>query len=489
MTGGKNSMWIPKSIRDRQKGIDTPLPTQCVSNEEFYPIPQTEEQKKVEHLIDEIAEKHSKKLGMDRRSFLRSSMGMAAAFAAMNEVFGEFFEVDAAETWEPAAYAEKWPKKEFIMDVQTHHVREGIQLQFRAFDFVRDLGVQLSNEKESYNYQNFVKEIFLDSDTVMCVISGVPGKEEDAYSVLPTKLMAQSRDWINQASGSERALAQSNCAPNHYKTRQELFDRMEFEAKTYKHASWKLYPHTTPRGSNGQPWWLDDEKVAYPFYQKARELGIKVISVHKGFPATGQHAEHSHPRDVKKAALENPDLTFVIYHSAFKSDLTTTAKDARLNTPIGEDGYFEWTTDFCRDRKAHPKMTNVYAEIGSSFGLSASMQPVLAAHLLGQLMDAFGPDRIIWGTDSLWWGSPQWQIEAFRRFQIPDDIAKKHGYKKLTQKDKAKIFGLNAARVYKIDVNAKREQVPEDYMSKIKTAYHESGGKRSNAFYGWVQRV
>ncbi|MBK9706467.1 MAG: amidohydrolase [Acidobacteria bacterium] len=482
-------MWIPKSIKDKQSGVDTPIPSQCISNEEFLPIPQTEEQKKVESLINEIADRNSKKLGIDRRGFLRSSMGMAAAFMAMNKVFGDFFDVDAAELWEPAAYAEKWPKKEFIFDVQTHHVREGIQLQFRAFDFVRDLGVQLSNDKDSYTFKNFVKEIFLDSDTVMCVVSGVPGKEEDAYSVLPTKLMAQSRDWINQVAGSQRVISQSNCAPNQYKTREELFDRMEFEAKTYKHSSWKLYPHSAPRGSTGIPWWLDDEKIAYPFYEKSRELGIKVISVHKGFPSTGQFAEHSHPRDIKKAALDNPDLTFVIYHSAFKSDLTTTGKDAKLNAPVGTDGYFEWTTDFCRDRIANPKMTNVYAEIGSSFGLSASMQPVLAAHLLGQLSNAFGTDHIIWGTDSLWWGSPQWQIEAFRRFQIPEDIQKKFGYKPLTKRDKELILGLNAARVYKIDLKAKRNEIPVDYMSRIKTAYLESGGSRSNSFYGWVNKA
>ncbi len=480
-------MWVPKSIRDRQKGVDTPIPTQVISNEEFLPIPQTGEQKRVEHLVNETAERHSKKLGVDRRSFLRSTMGMAAAFAAMNKVFGDFFEVDAAELWEPAAYAEKWPKKEFIMDVQTHHVRDGIALPFRAFDFVRDLGVQLSNDKDSYNFKNFVKEIYLDSDTVMGVISGVPEREESG--VLPSSLMARSRDWINQVAGSERALSQSNCAPNHYKTKQELLERMEYEAKTFKPASWKLYPHTTPRGSTGQPWWLDDEKLVYPFYQKARELGIKVISVHKGFPSTGQHAEHAHPRDVKKAALDNPDLSFVIYHSAFKSDLNTFDTKQKLNTPIGADGYFEWTTDFCRDRKANPKMTNVYAEIGSSFGLAASMQPALAAHLLGQLMNAFGSDHIIWGTDSLWWGSPQWQIEALRRFQIPADLQKKFGYKPLTQKDKEKIFGLNAARVYKIDLKAKRNQIPEDYMSKIKTAYHQQGGQRSNAFYGWVHNA
>lgn len=473
-------MWIPKVIRDRLKGVFSPVPTQAISNEEFYPPPQTEDQKRFEHLLHEMADVRAKKLGMDRRQFLRTSCGMATAFLAMNKVFGPFFDVVEAETWEQAAYDERWPKNQFIMDVQTHHVREGVKLGFRDFEFLRDLGVKLSNDPEAYSFKNFVKEIFLDSDTVMCVISGVPAKEE--RGVLPTSLMARSRDWINQVAGSVRALSQSNCAPNHYETKEELFERMEYEVKTFKPVSWKLYPHTTPPGSTGKPWWLDDER-AYLFYEQSRKLGIKIISVHKGFPSTGQHGQHAHPRDIKKAALDNPDLTFVIYHSAFKADLPP---GGRLRVPIAEDGSFEWTADFVRDRRENPKMTNVYAEIGSSFGLSVSMQPELAAHLLGQLIGAFGADHVVWGTDSLWWGSPQWQIEAFRRFQIPEWMQKKFGYKPISQRDKELILGLNAARIYGIDVKEKRKAIPGDYMSRIKAAYQESGPRRSNAFYGWV---
>jgi predicted TIM-barrel fold metal-dependent hydrolase len=474
-------MWIPKYLKDRRRGLESPIPTQAVSNEEFFPPAQTEDQRRVEYLMNEMAEKKAKKLGMDRRHFLRTSCGMATAFVAMNQVFGHFFEVAEAETWETAAYDERWPKNQFIMDVQTHHVRDGIAIGFRGFEFLKDLGVKLTNDPDSYSFKTFVKEIFLDSDTTMCVISGVPSKED--RGILPSSLMARSRDWINEVAGSERALCQSNCAPNHYPSKEQLFERMEYEAKTFKPASWKLYPHTTPPGSTGQPWWLDDEKIAYPFYEKARALGLKVISVHKGFPTTGQHHQYSHPRDVKKAALDNPDLTFVIYHSAFKADLPP---GGRLSVPIAEDGSFEWTAEFVRDRKQNPKMTNVYAEIGSSFGLAASMQPALAAHLLGQLLGSFGADHVIWGTDSLWWGSPQWQIEAFRRFQIPEDLRKKFGYKQITDKDKEMILGLNAARVYKVDLKAKRKAIPSDYMSRIKAAYQDNGTDRSNNFYGWV---
>ena len=69
-------MWIRKVDRDRLKGVDSPLPTQMLSNEEIIPRPQTSRQKRVERLIGEMAEQKSKKLGMDRRSFMRRLTGL-----------------------------------------------------------------------------------------------------------------------------------------------------------------------------------------------------------------------------------------------------------------------------------------------------------------------------------------------------------------------------------------------------------------------------
>ncbi len=119
-------MWIRKNIKDRLTGTCTPIPTQVVSNEEYFPMPQTADQKRVEHRIYELADHYGKRLGLSRRQFLRTTGGMAVSFMAMNEVFGRFFDVDAAEAAEPAAYAEKWPKREFIFDVQTHHVKSSM---------------------------------------------------------------------------------------------------------------------------------------------------------------------------------------------------------------------------------------------------------------------------------------------------------------------------------------------------------------------------
>ena len=96
-------MWIQKCERDQRQGVDSPIPTQVVSNEEFIPRPQSRQQRQWEVLIGELADQNSKKLGLTRRDYLRTSMGMATAFLASNMVYGPHWEVDAAETTEPAA--------------------------------------------------------------------------------------------------------------------------------------------------------------------------------------------------------------------------------------------------------------------------------------------------------------------------------------------------------------------------------------------------
>ncbi len=171
-------MWVRKWERDQKKGVDSPIPTQVLSNEEFIPRPQTKEQRQWESLIGDLAEEKSRKLGMERRDFMRTSMGMATAFLASNMVYGPNWDVDAAETLEPAASEEKWPKGEyFVMDVQTHFT-DGLAIPgFRNAEFLQNINAHLKADKDAYSFLNFVKEIFLDSETSVAVISGVPGKE------------------------------------------------------------------------------------------------------------------------------------------------------------------------------------------------------------------------------------------------------------------------------------------------------------------------
>ena len=279
------------------------MPTQVVSNEEFTPRPQSPQQKRVEHLIGEMAEQKSKKLGMDRRSFMASAMGLATCYLAQNKVFGNVWDVDEVETMELAAIEEKFPKGEyFVLDVQAHF-SNGIALPFREMEFVKNMGFNLKNDVESYSYRNFVKEMFFDSETEMLVLSGVPSLEinkDDKGNVLegkartprggilPSWLMAQCKKELNGISGSHRVLCQGNLAPNHYwdKATNSIdkaatIEQMEREISLYKIDSWKWYCHFDP-GRSGGGFQLDDDNAQW-FIEESRKRGMKLISVHKGF--------------------------------------------------------------------------------------------------------------------------------------------------------------------------------------------------------------
>jgi predicted TIM-barrel fold metal-dependent hydrolase len=501
-------MWIRKAERDRRKNVISPMPTQLVSNEELIPRRQTLKQKQVEHLIGEISEDRSKKLGMERRAFMSTSMGMATCFLAQNMVYGQdVWEVDETETYEPAATEEKWPKNEyFVMDVQAHFTN-GIAIRgFRDAEFVKNMGFQLKNDAESYSFKNFVKEMFYDSETSVVIISGVPGREKQkddkgnvlegkarGGGVLPSWLMSQAASEINSlAGGTIRAIPQGNLAPNHYwdkvnnkMDKAALIEQMERELNLYKIKSWKWYCHTDP-GQSGNGFQLDDDNAAF-FYEESRKRGMKTISVHKGYSYQSRTLGHlANPKDVEKAALNNPDLTFIIYHSALQHGPSEPDwKDLRSYNPTTGD--FGWHNILMDIKKRNPKMNNVFVEIGSFFNVLVAYDPIAAMHGMGKNLATYGADRVIWGTDCLWWGSPQWCIEAFKRFQINDEMCEKFGYKKITKEDKQKIFGLNAAKIYNIKATDKRNPLPPDGLDKLKTAYLENGGRRDNVAWGWVR--
>jgi predicted TIM-barrel fold metal-dependent hydrolase len=488
-------MWIRKALRDFKKGVISPMPTQ--------------QQKQVEYLIGEISEDRSRKLGMDRRSFMSTSMGMATCFLAQNMVYGkDVWDVDEAETYEAAATEEKFPKGEyFVMDVQAHFTN-GIALpNFRNAEFVRNMGFNLKNDAEAYSFRTFVKEMFFDSETEVVVISGVPGREnnKDAQGnvlegrargggILPSWLMSQAAKEINGlAGGTIRALPQGNLAPNHYWDRvankpdkAALIDQMERELKMYGIKSWKWYCHTDP-GRSGNGFQLDDENAAM-FYEESRKRGMRIFSVHKGFSYQSRQLGHlADPKDVEKAALNNPDITFIIYHSALKHGPSEKEewKDLRNYNPTTGD--FAWHSTLMDIKKRNPKMNNVFVEVGSFFNVLVAYDPIAAMHGMGKNIGTYGADHVIWGTDCLWWGSPQWCIDAFKRFQISDELCEKFGYKKITKEDKKKIFGENAAKIYGIQPKDKRNPLPSDALDRLKIAYTEQGGQRDNVAWGWVR--
>ncbi|HYO79388.1 MAG TPA: amidohydrolase family protein [Thermoanaerobaculia bacterium] len=479
---------VRKCDLDAVRNTFLPIPTQIVGNEEFVPIAQTVQQQQVEAKLNEIADEASKKLGVSRRQFLASSGGMAAAFLAMNAVFGcRSFDVDPAEVLEVGASAEKWPKPYFIFDVQTHHVAAGRQIEMPPLLKYREFGAMMGNQAlqgrahawDDLYLANYVKEIFLDSDTVVAVITGLPSREDD-QNVLPAADMVETRAQVNGLAQSKRLIAHGLFSPD---LGSKNMEDMQRQVERLKIEAWKGYPGQ-PLAPDGRGWWMDDEKVAYPAYEYSRRVGIKTICVHKGLPLPIWDMEHSSPRDVPKAALDFPDMNFLIYHAAFRSiqDLMRAAQDDFKTTQ-----YIPWISDLCEARKKNPRMTNVYMELGTTFGMVAVANPRAAAYIVGMMIDAFGDDHVLWGTDSIWWGSPQWQIEAFRRLQMPEEYMQRFGFKPLTDEVKRRIFGLNGAGIYGIDPAAKLKALPNDALSKLKETYKAAGGMRSNTQYGWVR--
>ncbi len=470
-----------------------PVPTQIVSNEEFTPWPRTTAQSLVEEALIQASGEASKRLGVSRRQFLKTSGGMAAALMAMNSVFGRLFDVVQAELFEPAAFAERQGEPFFIFDVQTHYVSAGFDpadgearrrgavtkdalLGLRRRAREAGLNPRLAADRgtlDDLSWQNFVKEVFFDSETEIGLISTPPGPYPQE-AVVPPKEMAHIRDEVNRLAGSQRMLAHGLATPQ---LGAADLDFMAMQAEQLKIDAWKCYTGSCPKGFE-HGWWMDDEKIAYPMLEQARKLNVKRVCVHKGLPL-GPVAEYNHPKYLINAAKDFPDIDFLVYHSGMKSA-------ASIDEAFEKTGEIPWTTEFCRMKKANPGLRNIYMEIGSTFAQLVTTHPMVCAHFFGQILEAFDVDHVLWGTDSIWYGTPQWQIEAFRRFQIPEPLIEKHRYHGLTRDVKAKIFGLNAARVFRIDVSAMRNALPKDAVGRLRISYHEEGPEPSHRLYGWV---
>ena len=211
-------------------------------------------------------------------------------------------------------------------------------------------------------------------------------------------------------------------------------------------------------------WRHDDEEVAYPTFEliqknyerlKDRKPGFNNICVHKGLAPGPPDPLRGHPGDLPKAARDWPKLNFISYHSCIQPNffLADTLKDIQADKLRGGVPNISWTTEYAQLVKDLP---NCYAEIGTTWASSVVTFPTVAAHIMGQLMKFMGEDRIVFGSDSVWYGSPQWQIEALWRFQIPEAMREKYGYPALTESAKRKILGLTSAKLYGIRTRGHR---------------------------------
>ncbi len=482
----------------------SPIPTQMVSNGEYNPLPQTEKQKKVEFLIKEMADKEAKRHNMNRREFLATSSGMATAFIAMNQVYGNMFEVNESEAKNLDAAGDRKAKYkgQFIFDDQTHFIRDdfkeegllGLTKWAEGAKVNPNIG-NIPTTLARYKMDNYLKEIFLDSDTSVALLSGAPFDDPNWW-LLSNDAIQNACRAVNKMAGSVRMLGHSVITPKY----PNWMDEVDRAIEELRPVSWKSYTIGDPFGPSKFAWRLDDEKLMYPFYEKAIKAGINTICIHKGLmPLDYEKAfagtwEHATVNDLGQAAKDWPGMNFVIYHAALRPWLAE--KPDREEAQFEKNGYIEWSTDLARIPEKFG-VKNVYAELGSVFASTAVTNPRFCAAFIGQLVNLMGPDRVVWGTDSVWYGSPQWQIEAMRRLEIPQDIMKKQGWK-IPLGDgrgtvKNKIFGLNSAKLYKLDAQkmaneALSKPFDNDMIAQMKAEYLAMGGERSNAAYGYIAK-
>jgi hypothetical protein len=272
-------------------------------------------------------------------------------------------------------------------------------------------------------------------------------------------------------------------------------DEVDKAISVYKPDSWKSYTIGDPLGPSKFPWRLDDEKLMYPFYEKAAKAGINILCIHKGLlPVDYEKSfagvwEYATAWDIGKAAKDWPQITFVIYHAALRAFLETPDEAWKEYEATGR---IKWASDLAEIPQKFG-VSNVYAELGTAFANSAVTNPRLAAALVGTLVKGFGADHVLWGTDSVWYGSPQWQIEALRRLEVPEDMQKKYGLPALGGPDspiKQAIFGTNAARLYRLRLRAAAAPMPAystDRLTQLKRDYDLAAREPSNLRYGYVR--
>jgi hypothetical protein len=453
------------------EGTRLPIKLDTTTNGEFAPVPLPDTVQLARREALRRADAAARRLGLDRRRFLVSACGAVTSLLALNDAFaasgprGGFYDVSADAALDADAAAAAVSGNEFIFDVQGHHVNPHGDWRKRSNawqEILAGFPWAECGERDPvacFSAEQFVREVFLDSDTDLAVLSFVP--EPDLASVpLSMQEADATRALVDRLEGSRRLLLHGPVQPNF----PGELDRMQTLASRFRIAAWKTY---TQFGPDGRGFWLDDEETGLPFLEQARALGVRVVCIHKGFPIAGMDLAHSTCGDVARAARRFPDLHFIVYHSGYQ----TQTRERAFDPAAGRAG-IDSLVRAVREQGIGPG-GNVYAELGSTWRF-LMRDPDQAAHALGKLLRYLGEDNVLWGTDSIWYGSPQDQIQAFRSFQIAEPLRERHGYPTLTPALRAKVLGLNAARPYAIAPDEIRRHQAADALSRTRAAYAEA---------------
>lgn len=463
----------------RTDDIRLPIKIDTTSNGEFVPLALPAVNSRAKVLARERIHDSARRLGFPRRAFVKSIAAAASTLYAFNQSnaevgrIGGFFDVPLEASFEEAAAIEVLGAREFVFDVQGHYVVPG--------DLARTLKprcrAQHSNLSSEYmsclGADNFIKDVFLDSDTDMMVLSFIPSRR--GAEPLTIAEASATRDIVERMEGTQRLLIHGRVNPNQDGDLAE----MDELAERWGVSAWKCY---TQWGPAGKGFFMTDSDTGIPFVEKARQLGVRNICIHKGIPFGRRSYMHSTCADIGSIARQYPDVNFLVYHAGYVPGNREGPYD-----PTRTDGIDMLIRSTLESGLGHG--SNVYAELGTTWRL-LMRDPEEAAHCLGKLVKYLGPDNVLYGSDSVWYGSPQDQIQAFRAFQISTEFQERFGYSEMTPKLRAKILGLNSANVYgldlkEIDLRASRDPIAnarEEYQNDPNPHFLTYGPKTRREF-------
>ena len=546
---GRPKRWWP----DPSEAL--PVDVLPCSNGEFFPPPPTARQRAIMAVADAETERLRRRFGMSRRQFVRTAAAMAIGFWAIDMVgrgrFGHFGFADNTATTDACDL--EWGDRgglesltnlpgEFVFDVQSHHVDPdglwrvsnpaihaffaavwpqssaltGDQPEIRPDGSVRGGGAGELDPIENLSRFHYLKELFLDSATTSAVLSCVP-TSPDANNPLPLAEAALTVRTVNDLAASSRAVMHAFVMPNRGSggnstpgmTPVFLAEELELmRTRAQEHRGilrgWKTYC-AWGDVPNASGWFLDTD-TGLAFLEQVRRVSQEVpevppvVATHKGFALPGFDQRAATPRDIGPAARQNPDIQLLVYHSGYDTgdDQAPYRGDAAARSDTNTvDGLVKslrenrWdASQFVAPGATFGNVPNVYAELGSVWR-SVMHDPDQAAHLLGKLITHVGPKRIAWGTDSLWYGSPQSEIVALRRFEFTEEGKELYGLPYGLEGDvedptvpaptpartiRNGILGRNAAAAYRVDPDAQRAALTCDQVNDLRAGYVVDAG-------------
>ena len=328
----------------------------------------------------------------------------------------------------------------FIIDGHTHfwdgspqnqRNRHGKEFIDCFYDYHRNLSpadYQWPKDKfEKYPRETMMRDLFVDGYDDMAILQ--PTYLSDFYTA---GFNTTEQNAVIAQAYPERFVLNGAFDP---REENRGLDYLEELVEKFKIRGVKLYTAEWKGDSKG--WKLTDTWAAR-YLDKCQTLGVKNIHVHKGPTILPLNKDAFDVADIDDAATSFPELNFIVEHVGLP----------RLD-------------DFCWIATQEP---NVYG------GLAVAMpfihtRPGFFAHIISELLYWLNADRLLFGSDYAIW-HPRWLIDKFMAFELPDEVRKETGVD-LTLDVKKKVLGENAARLYGIDIEAKKGKLRQQGVASI----------------------